>query len=321
MFTRSRVPKDEQPQFDKQLDGTINDELKEELRQLSSSIRSFGYRFRSVLVFVDDNCDHEKLKPDIKRILKKHNISSTFAIFSSSVKELSSCNVGSKVEATFDKTVKCGTLGGFGRASSSAGNRTICLVSRHVVADVDDNPASTLKVLNGENATEASIMIDKSIREYRKTVLDIAAASFESDESEFDTKYKTSEEKAAKGRLSEYSLEELKGLPVHICGSKTPMGFGTITMPQVEGVRDSSMDDFIIIEDREMPRQEKQPFCTHGDSGSIVCADDQNDPENVHLISMVSGEALDKPGTYCSLHLGKGIKQVEEETKSKVQIL
>ncbi|XP_053402485.1 uncharacterized protein LOC128557893 [Mercenaria mercenaria] len=311
MFARSRVPKEEQPQCDRQFDGTINDKLKEELRQLSSSIRSCGYRFRSVLVFVDDNCDQEKLKPDIERILKTYNIS-TFTIVSSSVKELSSCNVGSEVAAVFDdSTVKYGTLGGFGHTSSDEGNNTICLVSRHVVTDTYGNPASTLKVSKGKYTTKASIIVDKPISSKRNTVLDIAAASFEIGDSQFDTMYKTSEEKAAKGRLSEYRLEELKGLPVHICGSKTPMGYGTITVPKVEAVQNSSMNDFIIIEDRDNPRQEKIPFCAEGDSGSIVCADDQENPDNVQLISMVIGEDLWNTGFYHFLNLEEGIKQVK----------
>ncbi|XP_045191487.2 uncharacterized protein LOC123548353 [Mercenaria mercenaria] len=321
MFARSRVPQNEKPKPDENFDGIVSDVLKQDLRLICPSVRGCGYRCCTFVVFVDDESDPETFKPEIGRILNKHNISK-FTVVSSSVKELSSCNVGSEVEATFgDGTVKYGTLGGFGLASSDGGNNTICLVSRHVVADVNGNPASTLKVLNDKNATDASIMIDKSIREHRETVLDIAAASFESDESQFDTKYKTSEENAAEGKLSEYSLEELRGLPVHICGSKTPMGYGTITMPNVEAVQDSSMDDFIIIEDRDNAAKEKKPFCADGDSGSIVCTDDQENPENVRLVSMVMGENTDKPGFYYSLNLEEGIKQVKEETKSNIQLL
>ncbi|XP_060556248.1 uncharacterized protein LOC132716921 isoform X2 [Ruditapes philippinarum] len=319
MFSRSLIPDDERPLV---TDKRITKQLKEDLKNKSSSIRSCGYRGCTLIIFVDVDCDPQNLKFSLKHLLKKHKIAS-FSVEPLNIKEF--CKVGSETEAVFDddETRKCGTLGGFGYAKSCSGNesKTIGLVSRHVVT-IGDSPATCAFIHSEGKKTGASVDIDKSFGDNHENVLDIAAISFKEDKSKFDTTYKTSDDKSAKGVLTTYTTEQMKGLPVQICGACTPLGRGTVTMPKIEGVRDRCMDEnFIFVEDDITEGKENEVFCKERDSGAIVCTDDQDNPDKVQLISMVIGESIKKKGSYATLKLKEGINQVEEETNSTIKLL
>ncbi|XP_060575080.1 uncharacterized protein LOC132732626 [Ruditapes philippinarum] len=325
MFRRSLIPDDEtlRPLVRQLTDKRITEELKEDLKNESSSIRSCGYRGCTLVIFVDEDCDPQNLKTRLKKcLLKKHKIAS-FSVEPLNIKEF--CKVGSKAEAIFGdgKTRRSGTLGGFGYAISCSGNgsKTIGLVSRHVVT-IGDSSATSVFINSDGNTTEASVDIDNSFADQHEIVLDIASISFMNDTSEFETTYKTSENRSAIGVLTTYTTEQMKGLPVQICGACTPLGRGTVTMPKIEGVRDSCMDEnFIFVEDDITEGQGNEVFCKELDSGAIVCTDDQDNPDKVQLISMVIGGDLNGTGKYATLKLKEGIKQVEEETDSTVELL
>lgn len=317
MFSRSLIPDDERPLV---TDKRITKQLKEDLKNKSSYIRSCGYRGFTLVIFVDEDCDPQNLKISLKYLLRKHKIVS-FSIEPLNIKEF--CKVGSTAEAIFDddETRRSGTLGGFAKSCSGNESKTIGLVSRHVFT-IGDSPATNALIYSEEKTTEASVDIDKSFADNHENVLDIAAISFKEDTSEFNTTYKTSENKSAKGVLTTYTTEQMKGLPVQICGACTPLGRGTVTMPKIEGVRDRCMDEnFIFVEDDITKGKEKEVFCKELDSGAIVCTDDQDNSDNVQLISMVIGESIKKKGSYATLKLKEGINQVEEETNSTIKLL
>ncbi|XP_060575081.1 uncharacterized protein LOC132732627 [Ruditapes philippinarum] len=329
MFSRSSLPENERPQFIQLPDKHLTEQLKEDLKNESSSIRSCGYRGCTLVIFVDNDCDTHNLETCLKHLMEKHKIAS-FSVEPLNIKEF--CKVGSKAEAKFGdgETRRSGTLGGFGYAKSRSVNESkiIGLVSRHVVT-ICDSPATCALIHSEGKTTEVSVDIDKSFADKikPKDVLDIAAISFKEDTSEFDTTYRTSENKRAKGVLTTYTTEQMKGLPVQICGACTPLGRGTVTMSNIEGVRDSCMEEnYIFVEDNITEGKEKEVFCNASDSGAIVCTDDQDNPDNVQLLSMVVGkytgrENIKKEGVYATLKLKEGIKQVEEETNSSIEFL
>jgi hypothetical protein len=299
--------------------------LKKDLHNISPFIRSCGYRGCTLVIFVDKDCDPQNLKTSLKNLLlRDHNIVS-FSVEPLNIKEF--CKVGSEGKAIFGNGIpRYGTLGGFGYSKSCGGkgSKTIGLVSRHVF-NIGNCPATCALIHSEGKTTEASVDIDESFADNHEIVLDIAAISFKEDKSKFDTTYKTSENKSAKGVLTTYTTEQMKGLPVQICGAWTPLGRGTVTMPKIEGVRDRCMDEnFIFVEDditEGTEGKEKEVFCKELDSGAIVCTDDQDNSDNVQLISMVIGESIKKKGSYATLKLKEGINQVEEETNSTIELL
>ncbi|XP_053388795.1 uncharacterized protein LOC128551886 isoform X1 [Mercenaria mercenaria] len=286
------------------------------LQQMSDVIQSCGYRFSTFQVYTKDGFCSEDLNKNVKALLEEHGITE-YSIVSSDINTFSTCHVGKKiaVKKTNDRKV-CGTLGGFAHTSSGESERTWALISRHVASCSSDG---NLYVENGKDRMVAKIMKQIHEGETEKQYLDIAAACLENDaETGYDTRYITEENITVQGKLCNYDTEKLRGLPVHIKGASTPLGLGTVTIPEQSSVQNYDLgENYIVVEDRE----ENGAFCKEGDSGAMVCAEHPDKyGEEVQLISMVVGENCGRKGSYTTVRLDKGLAELKTLTEKEFNL-
>ncbi|XP_053388798.1 uncharacterized protein LOC128551886 isoform X2 [Mercenaria mercenaria] len=316
MFNRSNLPKKEFPSLSYKMNNKIDEKLLIKLQQMSDVIQSCGYRFSTFQVYTKDGFCSEDLNKNVKALLEEHGITE-YSIVSSDINTFSTCHVGKKiaVKKTNDRKV-CGTLGGFAHTSSGESERTWALISRHVASCSSDG---NLYVENGKDRMVAKIMKQIHEGETEKQYLDIAAACLENDaETGYDTRYITEENITVQGKLCNYDTEKLRGLPVHIKGASTPLGLGTVTIPEQSSVQNYDLgENYIVVEDRE----ENGAFCKEGDSGAMVCAEHPDKyGEEVQLISMVVGENCGRKGSYTTVRLDKGLAELKTLTEKEFNL-
>ncbi|XP_053382561.1 uncharacterized protein LOC123540597 isoform X2 [Mercenaria mercenaria] len=314
MFNRSNLPETEFPDLCYKMNKKINGKLLEELQKMSDTIQSCGYRFSTFLIYTKDGLCSEELSQKINRVLEEHGITE-YSIVTSDINTFSTCHVGKKIAVKDTKNDRkvCGTLGGFAHTSSGESERNWALISRHVASCSSDR---NLYVENGEERVVAKIMKQIHEGETEKQYLDIAAACLENDvEIGYDTRYITEENVLVPGKLCNYDTEKLRGLPVHIKGASTPLGLGTVTIPEQSSVQNYDLgENYVVVEDRE----EHGAFCKEGDSGAIVCAEHPDKyGEEVQLISMVVGENCGRKGSYATVRLDKGLAQLKTLTEKE----
>jgi hypothetical protein len=80
----------------------------------------------------------------------------------------------------------------------------------------------------------------------------------------------------------------------------------SVTMQKNKGIRDRCMDDnYIFVEDNVSEWKVGKFFCKELDSGAIYLRDDQDNQDNVQLISMVIGENY-KERFICNIETKRG---------------
>ncbi|XP_045194346.1 uncharacterized protein LOC123549967 isoform X2 [Mercenaria mercenaria] len=297
MYDRSRVPENERPVINESLELNVAAEL----YAIDACVKSCGYRFETLQVFVDDTCNDE-IKNQVRGVLRKNKIMNYDIVPSiGSFKPL--YKVGAKVHPNPDRK-SYGTVAGFAKKN----RKDLCaLVSRHVAIHSSDN---NVLLRNGCTKILAKIIPETLPEIPNDKTLDISAVEIESiDKEKCDTRFKTEDGVLTTGKESSYETKQLRSRDVHLWGGTTSPGLGIITMPEI---RDRDEDkSFIIVEDRQSTNK---TFCKKGDSGSMVCADDIND-EGVEVISMLIGEDADNPGKYATFRIDKGLQQLKRQTK------
>ncbi|XP_053401927.1 uncharacterized protein LOC123548849 isoform X2 [Mercenaria mercenaria] len=298
MYDRSRVPENKRPGINESLEQNIA----KKLYAIDASVKSCGYRFKTLQVFVDDTCN-DKINNNIKDVLRKNKIMNYDIVPSiGSFKPL--YKVGAKVQPNLDPN-RYGTIGGFAKKNKQG----LCaLVSRHVAIH---SPDKSVLLRNGHIEIRARIIPETlPPQDLHDKILDISAVEIKPiDKEKCDTRFRTEDGDLTTGKESSYETRQLRSRQVHLWGGTTSPGLGIVTMPNI---RDRDRDNtFIIVEDRQ---NTNESFCKEGDSGSIVCADDI-DGEGVEVISMLIGEDNAHRGKYATFRIDKGLEQLKRQTK------
>jgi hypothetical protein len=259
-------------------------------------------------VFVDDICN-EKSNRSVENTLKAHGISD-FKIVPAICTYKKCLGVGAKVCPTKGVT-KYGSLGGFAKKNS---HDMCALISRHVAIQSPDRKVS---LISGKGSIQSSIIPETVPFDSTEPLLDISATEIlASDVSKCDTKFMTEEGVRATGKDCMYDETQLSSRRVHLWGAVSTPGLGIITMPEIRH-RDRNEDNaYVIVENRA---NSTTVMGKKGDSGAMVCADDDYGPE-VEIISMLFGEDSDHPGKYATLRIDKGLEQLEKQTKCSFRL-
>ena len=286
---------------------TLSLKVSAELYRIDPSVKSCGYRYSTLQVFVDDT-SNEKINNCIKNVLEKHGVGD-FDIVPSIGTYKRLLGVGAMVNPKEDRY---GSVGGFAERNSD----TLCaLISRHVAIHSENgevvlSDGKTSKTIRS-NLIQESVPVGQA-----EAVLDISATVIPStDAGMCETKFKSEEGVPVTGMECTYEDKTLDNRPVHLWGATSTPGLGIITMPEIRD-RDSDKT-FIVVENRV-------GSATHlgkeGDSGAMVCADNDYD-SSVECISMLIGEDNETPGRYATFRIDKGIEQLERQTNSRFELL
>ncbi|XP_053402484.1 uncharacterized protein LOC128557892 [Mercenaria mercenaria] len=307
MYDRSKVPENERPVTNESLEQNVSDEVADKLYAIDASVKSCGYRFETLQVFVDDTCNDE-IKNKVRDVLRKNKIMNYDIVPSiGSFKPL--YKVGAKVQPNQDRK-SYGTVGGFAKKNQKG---LVALVSRHVAIHSSDSSV----LLRNEHMKIRAKIIPETLppQDSHDNILDISAVEIQpTDKEKCDTRFKTEDGDLTSGKESSYETRQLRSRHVHLWGGTTSPGLGIVTMPNI---RDRDRDNtFIIVEDRQ---NADESFCKEGDSGSMVCADDI-DGEGVEVISMLIGEDNDHRGKYATFRIDKGLDQLKRQTKDDFQL-
>ncbi|XP_053388299.1 uncharacterized protein LOC128551461 [Mercenaria mercenaria] len=339
LYNNSKVPDYERPQVSQYEEKEISEELRKELQAISSVI-GVGYRFTCFVVYVERGEKTEYQQQKIRSILEGNEI------LDYEIQYVSKCKIFSRVGSKIRATRKCqvrgkpveGTLGCFAKNKDAKDRDTYALISKHVASFCDSF------YISGSSASEIlGKVIQSSVSE---TGLDIAAlrlrnvpnenisicAKFKSEttDGEFASYGAVGDDVCdlLKGKLHTYSdyLEHgqrdlvCEGLNVYIWGAVSKPGKGVITM---RAFKKGDMKALILVEDRKPSKKGDAPerFCSFGDSGAIVCAEDSRG-EFVHILAMLIGiineEDIQKDqttrGKYLSVPLSSGLQELDERT-------
>jgi hypothetical protein len=259
-------------------------------------------------VFVDD-MHNDKINSAIKDVLKSHNIFD-FKIVPAICTYKSFLGVGAKVCPTKGVT-PYGSLGGFAKKNS---HDMCALISRHVAIHSQDKKVS---FISGKRSIQSNIISETVPIDSTEPILDISATEIlSSDVSKCDTKFKSEEGVCTTGKDCIYDETHLSSRRVHLWGTVSTPGLGIITMPEIRDRNSNEDEAYIIVENRD---NSTTVMCKEGDSGAMVCADDDYG-SGVEVISMLMGEDTKNPGKYATLRIDKGLKQLERQTDSSFRL-
>lgn len=132
-----------------------------------------------------------------------------------------------------------------------------------------------------------------------------------------DTRFRDKQGRVVPCKLFEGNADTLVGKEVYIHGAATKTGKGVIVQ-NMYGYTDRFARHYILVEDVD----DKEPFCGRGDSGAVVCADDDN---GILAISLVKGRVECKSysksvRTYFSYFLQSGLKELEHAAESAFEL-
>ncbi|XP_045200160.2 uncharacterized protein LOC123554229 isoform X2 [Mercenaria mercenaria] len=339
MYKRSKIPDDLKPPLgDIQKETVLND-----LYTISSSIQGYSYRFHTRLQIFVSKDSIDRLKPEIVQTLEKHGIKQgDFDIVPpiDAVSHYNKIHSGARVEGD---TI-CGSLAGFVSMHRKQSEDLCAIASKHVL-----DGQRSVELTNDELRITADVIPETAPGD-QQMVYDIAAAQIRTeDKIDCEGRFRNESGQFMKGKMCSYDDDELSCQNVHIYGASTPLGQGIISMTQYnqrieneesnpnrerevneqmnlntesEDREESNINNghedhnktYIVVEDREGG----EPFCAKGDSGAMVCADDE-DGNYVQLISTVMGESGER--SYTTLRLTKAIAKLEEQTESQIYFL
>ncbi|XP_060605953.1 uncharacterized protein LOC132758353 [Ruditapes philippinarum] len=306
VFKRSRIPEHKKPDVRVIFPHKVGDEVSNELYKIDSSVKSCGYRYGTLQVFVDD-VSNDEIKNSIQKVLQTNGIND-FEIVPAISTYKSFIGVGARACPT-DVFTSHGSLGGYAKRNS----RDMCaLVSRHVAIYSKDMRVS----LFDQNSSIRSRLIPETVADDTdEPILDISAAEINPRDTPIcDTRFKSECGKSLPRKDCEYENKQLDSRRVHLWGAVTAPGLGIITIPEV---RDRNHDKtYIIVEDRA---NATAVLCREGDSGAMVCADDDYG-SGVEAISMLIGKDTTNPGKYATFRIDKGLQQLEKQTDSSFSL-
>ncbi|XP_060577902.1 uncharacterized protein LOC132735021 isoform X2 [Ruditapes philippinarum] len=345
MYRRSKLPENLKPQ----LNGPPEGEVMMKLYKISPSIRGYSYKFITRLQIHVLSDDIERLKQEIAEELEKHGfISDSYDIVPplDDVRPFIKILAGSKVCNTVqNEAAVFGTLTGFVKMESYEQKETICcsLASKHLL-----DGQKTIQISNREQTMTAAVIKETAPGDSNMYV-DIAAAIINKEDEKYcDGRFKTEDGKLIKGIMFTKDDSLLACQHVHINGASTSLGLGIIatthcnnresietrngqkqSCERKEEIEKANEDDkFIYVESRK----KSSPFCTGGDSGAMVCADD-DDGNHVELISTVIGKVVNQRETeqcgaenvkvkdnvvYQTLRLETGVTHLKKLIKSEI---
>ncbi|XP_060594372.1 uncharacterized protein LOC132748752 [Ruditapes philippinarum] len=192
------------------------------------------------------------------------------------------------------------------------------LVSRHVAIHSKDMHVSLLD----QNSSIRSKLIQETVANkcIKNTdtvvpILDISAGEINpADISMCDTRFKSECGNPSTRKDCTYEDKQLDNRRIHLWGAVSKPGLGIITIPEV---RDRNHDKtYIIVENRA---NATAVLCREGDSGAMVCADDDYG-SGVEAISMLIGKDTTNPGKYATFRIDKGLQQLEKQTDSSFSL-
>jgi hypothetical protein len=293
--------------------------------------------------------DIEKLKPKITDELDRHGFSSDIYDIVPAPDDATPLNkiiAGSKVGNMVEKEgASFGTLTSFVKTKSdeTKGPRYCSLASKHLL-----DGRESIQISSIEQTITAAVIKETAPGDGNMYV-DIAAAVIKKeDEKVCDGRFKTEDGTLIKGIVYNKDDSLLACQHVHINGASTSLGLGIIAFTQFNGrepiearngqnksckskqeeEKSNEINKFIYVESRN----KSSPFCTGGDSGAMVCADDE-DGEHVELISTVIGKVVNQRETkqcgaanvkendnavYQTLRLETGISHLKKLIKSEI---
>lgn len=264
-----------------------------------------GHENGIVTLFVDKNIlDEETVQ--VEKLLKSNGITQ-YDVFdiSNCVQLINMCQVGSRIQFTHGEE-EYGTLGCFVKRKMSGEDQICALTAEHVAQhfrDGEDDSEFCNFLLNEED-----VQIKKtSLITCSEPQLDIAAFVLsESIKSklEVNARFKTRENEEKECNTYEWENQTELDDRVYLRGATTAFGEGNVTSCNTEG---DNGELLIKIEDIEG----KPPFCREGDSGSIVCFDDDNCIQAVGLL--FKGNVDDPPYYYFAIKLNHGLSELSKK--------
>ncbi|XP_053400130.1 uncharacterized protein LOC123558585 [Mercenaria mercenaria] len=345
MYKRSKLSEDFKPSLNGIPKEEVSEKMLSDLYNISGSIKGYAYRFRTRLQIFVLEADIEKLKPKIAEILEMHGIAQgSYDIVPpvDAVTPFTKLHTGARV---MSNEMNYASLTGFAELQGQQDKDICALASKHLL-----DGRKTVELAN-EKVTITADVIPETAPGDKIMKFDIAAAKVrKGDEKHCQGQFENESGTFMKGIVCSYDDDQLEGQYVHICGASTAKGKGIISLTHYEERKDNEKSNpnkgnidnekssqnkdrrqseksninkeltdngesnqsknFIFVEDRENDR-----FCMEGDSGSMVCADDE-DGNHVQLISTVIGER--ETGCYQTLRLTEGIAHLEKKTKGKL---
>ncbi|XP_053382515.1 uncharacterized protein LOC128549570 isoform X2 [Mercenaria mercenaria] len=345
LVKRSKVPEDQKPQLNTDIEIEVDRKVIDAFLKTSQSIDHCGYNLDTLYIFVSEKYPSEKLKANIEKTMTELCIKN-FRIVSSHVDDYSNPASGSGVVV---KTMKgnetislSGTLAGFGRLERN--ESLVAIMSRHlakcsmdrrlyiqnehglncVTGDIMNqlfqNPKAVRNILRDENGDSADTALvpagTSNEDENQKIYVDMAFAYIDNnDEPVCDTMYRTDKGKPVAGRPCALDPKKLFRLPVYIWGHATGLGHGIIAMSKTFPVNDSG-NHLLMIEDKK-----GNTFCKEGDSGAMVCADDpDNYGDKVQLVSIVMGAVVGEKGKYQTVKIREGLEYIADEIGENISM-
>ncbi|XP_045186608.1 uncharacterized protein LOC123544597 isoform X2 [Mercenaria mercenaria] len=340
MYKRSKIPDDLKPS----LDDIPTETVLTDLYTISGSIQGYSYRFRTRLQIFVSKDDIDRLKPKIVQTLEKHGLAQgDYDIVPpiDDVTHYKKIHTGARVE----RGKLYGSIAGFVSMHKVEQSEDLCAIaSKHLL-----DGQRSVELTNDELRITADVIPETAPGD-QQMVYDIAAAKIRTNDKKYcDGRFRNESGIFMKGKICSYDDDQLDCQYVHTYGASTSRGQGIISMTQynkrtenegsnpnkerevnedmnlnteredneesnINNVHEDHNKTYIVVEDREGT----DPFCVKGDSGSMVCADDE-DGNHVQLISTVMGER--EKGSYTTLRLTKAIAKLEEQTESQIYFL
>ncbi|XP_060593507.1 uncharacterized protein LOC132747986 [Ruditapes philippinarum] len=307
LFNRSRLNEDHKPEVTGTHQHKVDDKVLKELYRVCPNVKSCGYRYSTLQVFVNDMSNEKSYNRLIENVLKAHGIND-FKIVPAICTYQSFLGVGAKVLPTGDVN-RYGSLGGFAKKNS---HDMCALISRHVAIQSQDMQVS---LTSDDGSIQSKIIPETVPIDFPGPQLDISATEIlASDVSRCDTKFRSEEGIRMTGKDCIYDETHLSSRRVHIWGAVSTPGLGIITMPEIHDINEDNA--YLIVENRA---NSTTVMSKKGDSGAMVCADDDYG-SGVEVISMLIGEDTKNPGKYATLRIDKGLKQLEKQTDSSFRL-
>ncbi|XP_053390398.1 uncharacterized protein LOC128553290 isoform X2 [Mercenaria mercenaria] len=338
MYKRSKIPDDLKPP----LDDIPKETVMNDLYTISSSIQGYSYRFHTRLQIFVSKDSIDRLKPEIVQTLEKHGIKQGDFDIVPPIDDVSHYNKihsGARVE----RDTLYGSLAGFVSMQREQSEDLCAIASKHIL-----DGQRSVELTNDEIRITADVIPETAPGD-QQMVYDISVAQIRTEDKIYcEGRFRNESGTFMKGKMCSYDDDQLNCQNVHIYGASTPRGQGIISMTQYnqrteneetnpnrehevkeqmnlntesEDREESNINNghedqkktYIVVEDREGGK----PFCAEGDSGAMVCADDE-DGNHVQLISTVMGESGKR---YTTLRLTKAIAKLEEQTESQIYFL
>lgn len=272
-----------------------------------NGVATIGHRLGVPTIYVHETItDHDV--QCIKELIKQYRVSDYDVIEICEMRPLSTFSVGTKLEIE-DTTYA--TVGGYAQI-----NKQPCaLLSGHSVYGISENSKVKIGGYQVKLQNNSFLSCDPA---YDIAAFVMDAPKHCSTEIEFDGRFKTPGDEHKCCEV--LSFQETRNhdvfyeMPVFFRGASTTLGNGLVTSVNMG---DGNMQKFMQFEDVD----QRTPFCQPGDSGSIVCYDDEKD-DKIKALAMLRGilETPDSRNFYCGIRLEDSLSELSK-TYGSIRIL